>query len=131
MVDSDEMETSKLENIELLKKLEEVQKQHSEAVMKLKQAEDAIEGMEKFEGVNKMLEELQQRVLKLEDELEVAQGEGGRSKEELERKCCQITELEGIRQVADVLAKKTANLELIRKVLNTGSLKEVLDGIEV
>ena len=106
-----EMETSKLENRELLKKLEEVQKQHSEAVMKLKQAEDAIEGMDKFEGVHKMLEESQQRVLKLEDELEAAQGEGGRSKEELERKCCQVTELEGeIKDLTEQLEESEKNL---------------------
>ena len=37
----------------------------------------------------------------------------------------------GIRQVADVLTKKMANLELIRRVLNIGSLKEVLDWIEM
>ena len=37
----------------------------------------------------------------------------------------------GIRQVADVLTKKTANPELIRKVLRNGSLREVLDGMEI
>ena len=81
-----EMETSKLENVELLNKLEDVQKQHSEVVIKLKQAEGTIEGMEKSEGVSKLLEESQQKVFKLEDKLEAVQG--GRNREELERKCC-------------------------------------------
>ena len=36
----------------------------------------------------------------------------------------------GIRQVADVLMKKTANPELMRKVLRTRSLRVVLNGME-
>ena len=42
-----------------------------------------------------------------------------------------IRHVPGVRQVADILTKKTANSELIRKVLNRGSLKEVLAGIEL
>ena len=42
-----------------------------------------------------------------------------------------IRHVPGIRQVADVLTKKTASPELIRKVLSTGSLKDVLDGVDM
>ena len=42
-----------------------------------------------------------------------------------------IRHVPGTRQVADILTKKTANSELIRRVLSTGSLKEVLDGVDM
>ena len=42
-----------------------------------------------------------------------------------------IRHVPGSRQVADVLTKKTASSELIRRVLSTGSLKEVLDGVDL
>ena len=42
-----------------------------------------------------------------------------------------VRHVPGSRQVADVLTKKTVSSELIRKVLSTGSLKEVLDGVDL
>ena len=42
-----------------------------------------------------------------------------------------IRHVPGIRQVADILTKKTASPELIRKVPSTGSLKDVLDGVDM
>ena len=33
--------------------------------------------------------------------------------------------------MADVLTKKTASPDLVRKVLRTGSLREVLDGVDI